>query len=113
MIDENLRCTKKIIPRGASYVDVKRHDLYLPAEHDLYRKYPNYDSSLASIKVPLLAYLSRMVFGNYDELYIVSPETTPESSLADEDSRRVSPASTWGVNSQEEAQGGAEEERDE
>ena len=72
-----------------------------------YGKFPNYDSSLASIKVPLLAYLSRLVFGGYDELYIVSPETTPGSSLADENSRQVSPTSSLGTSSQEDAHLGA------
>ncbi|TKA67378.1 hypothetical protein B0A55_08750 [Friedmanniomyces simplex] len=105
--DDNLRCTRKLIPRGTSFIDVKRHDLYLPEEKQQYGDFPNYDSSLASIKVPLLAYLSRMVFGNYDELYIVSPETSPSSSVADEESRRVSPTSTWGVDSQESAGLGA------
>ncbi|KAK5716908.1 hypothetical protein LTR17_009372 [Elasticomyces elasticus] len=107
--DENLRCTRLQIPRGASYLEVKRHDLYLPEEKEQYEDFPNYDSSLASIKVPLLAYLSRMVFGNYDELYIVSPETTPTSSVADQGSRRVSPTSTWGADSQESVKPGAEE----
>ncbi|KAK3112053.1 hypothetical protein LTR53_012074 [Teratosphaeriaceae sp. CCFEE 6253] len=105
--DENLRCTKKLIPRGASYIEVKRHDMYLPEEKERYGRFPNYDSSLASIKVPLLAYLSRLVFGTYDELYIVSPETSPASSVAGAESRRMSPSSTWGADSQEEAKMGA------
>jgi len=105
--DENLRCTKKQIPRGTSYIEVKRHDLYLAEEKEQYETFPNYNSSLASIKVPLLAYLSRMLFGSYDELYIVSPETSPSSSIAGDDSRRVSPSSTWSTSSQEEAKVGA------
>lgn len=105
--DEKLRCTKKLIPRGTSYLDIKRHDLYLPDEKELYSEFPNYDSSLASIKVPSLAYWSRFFLGNYDELYIVSPETSPNSSVADEESRRASPTGTWGQDSQEEARSGA------
>ena len=101
--DESLRVTKKAIPRMTSYVDVKRHDLYLPEEKELYSDFPNYDSNLASIKVPSLAYWSRMIFGSYAELYIVSPESSPSSSVADEDSRRTSPTSTWG-REEEEAQ---------
>ncbi|EMC95614.1 hypothetical protein BAUCODRAFT_56594, partial [Baudoinia panamericana UAMH 10762] len=92
--DENLRCTRKPIPRGTSYVDVKRHDLYLPQEKDEYSRFPNYDASLASIRVPFMAYLSRLAFGAYDELFIISPENSPNASLADSESKRISPSST-------------------
>jgi len=97
--DESLRCTLKLIPRGTSYIDVKRHDLFLAEEKHAYEDFPNYDASLASIKVPLLAWLSRMVWGNYDELYILSYDSSPRSSERDEDSRRVSPTSSWGEGS--------------
>lgn len=110
--DEKLRVTKKPIPRYCSYVDVKRHDLYMPEEKNRYSEFPNFDSSLASIKVPSLAYWSRMFFGGYDELYIVSPESSPSSSVADEDSRRASPTNTWGHNSEEDARLGAIRERE-
>jgi len=93
--------TKKHIPRGTAYVEVKRHDLYLEEEKRLYAHFPTYDSSLASVKVPTLAYWSRMFFGGYDELYIVSPESSPASSVASEESRRTSPTSTWGTASVE------------
>lgn len=88
--------TKKAIPRGISFVDVKRHDLYLPEEKSLYAEFPNFDSSLASVKVPSLAYWSRLFLGNYQDLYIVSPESSPASGVvADEDSRRVSPTASF------------------
>lgn len=105
--DEKLRVTKKQIPRMTSYVDVKRHDLFLPEEVDMYRDLPNFDSSLASIKIPSQAYWSRLFLGNYDNLYIVSPESSPNSSVADSDSQRPSPTSTWGQNSEEDARIGA------
>ena len=92
--DERLRVTKKAIPRYTSYVDVKRHDLYLPEEKSMYADYPNYDSNLACIKVPSLAYWSRLLLGNYQDLYIVSPESSPASSQADDDSKQTSPTST-------------------
>lgn len=72
----------------------------------MYSELPNYESSLASVKVPSLAYWSRLLLGNYQDLFIVSPETTPTSSI-DGDSRRASPTSTWGHDSQESAQAGA------
>jgi hypothetical protein len=43
--DENFekhRVTRKPIPRYTSYVDVKRHDLYMPEEKAAYEKFPNY-----------------------------------------------------------------------
>ena len=73
----------------------------------MYCEVPNYDSSLASIKIPSQAYWSRLFLGSYDSLYIVSPESTPNSSVADDDSRRTSPTSTWGQDSQEDARMGA------
>ncbi|KXT18385.1 hypothetical protein AC579_8188 [Pseudocercospora musae] len=106
--DEKLRVTKKQIPRLQSFVDVKRHDLYLPEEKEMYSDLPNFDSSLASIKIPSTAYWSRLFFGNYDHLYIVSPESTPTSSVADSESRRTSPTSTWGQDSTEDAKIGAD-----
>lgn len=93
--DESLRATRKHIPRWTSYVDIQRHDLYLPTEKDLYASYPNYNSNLASVKVPAMAYWSRLLFGNYQDLFILSPESSPASSQADEESRRVSPTNTW------------------
>ena len=95
MTDESLRVTTKPIPRATSVVDVKRHDLYLPYEKELYGHLPNYDSNLASIKVPSLAYWSRMLWGGYENLYIVSAESSPNSSQADPESIRTSPTNTW------------------
>ena len=105
--DEKLRVTRKAIPRYTSYVDIKRHDLYVPSEKQLYADFPNYNSNLASIKVPSLAYWSRLLFGNYQDLYIVSPESSPSSSVADEDSRRSSPTSTWARDDSDEMKLGA------
>ena len=109
-IDESLRVTKKPIPRYTSYVDVKRHDLYLPDEKERFADFPNFDSNLASVKVPSSAYWGRLILGSYQDLYIVSPESSPASSQADEDSRRTSPTNTWGQDSQEEVVEGAEQE---
>ncbi|KAF2173587.1 hypothetical protein M409DRAFT_61934 [Zasmidium cellare ATCC 36951] len=105
--DENFRVTKKSIPRLCSYIDVKRHDLYLPEEKEQYSSLPNFDSSLASVKIPSQAYWSRLFLGGYDNLFIVSPETSPNSSVASGDSKRSSPTSTWGQNSEEDARTGA------
>lgn len=110
LTDEKLRVTKKPIPRYTSYIDIKRHDLYLPEEKHEYANFPNFDSNLASIKVPSLPYWSRLLLGNYQHLYIVSPESSPTSSTVDDDSRRTSPTSTWSPESSDEARLGAMQE---
>lgn len=92
-VDESLRVTKKAIPRYTSYLDVQRADLYLPQEREDYANYPNFNSNLASIRMPSVAYWSRLLFGNYSELFIVSPETSPSGSptntLSREESREA------------------------
>ena len=110
--DDKYRVTRKPIPRLTSYINIKRHDLYLPSERELYADFPNYNSDLASIKIPSLAYWSRLFMGNYQDLYIVSPESSPSSSQADDESRRTSPTTTWGADSLD-AKLGAVRERQE
>ncbi|TKX21567.1 hypothetical protein C1H76_6063 [Elsinoe australis] len=78
--NRNLRVTKKLIPKRTSYVEVKRHDLFMPYEQEKFRQFPNYDSSLASIRLPSNIYWSRNLFGSYDKLFIVSPEMSPANS---------------------------------
>ncbi|KAF2227953.1 hypothetical protein BDZ85DRAFT_255163 [Elsinoe ampelina] len=78
--NRSLRVTKMSIPKRTTYIEVKRHDLFMPYEHEKYREFPNYNSSLASIRLPSNVYWSRNLFGTYDKLYIVSPETSPVSS---------------------------------
>lgn len=103
------RVTKKDIPRFTSVLDIKRHDFYIGHEHDAYRTLPNYDSPLASIRLPSNIYFSRSLLGNYQKLFIISPETSPEGSLADSDeSRKISPSSTFGSETSGIAEAGAE-----
>lgn len=111
--DENFekhRVTRKAIPRYTSYVDVKRHGLYMPEEKASYEKFPNYDSSLASVKIPSIPYWSRMFLGRYPELYIVSAESSPSSSVASGSTRNASPTSTFAHESPANAQAGASRE---
>jgi len=81
--DEHLRCTRKPVPRYCSYLDIKRHDLFLPEEKAEYASKPNYDSSLAAIKIPMGPYFGRIFMGTYDNLYIVSPECATSGSPTD------------------------------
>jgi hypothetical protein len=115
-VDENFekhRVTRKPIPRYTSYVDVKRHDLYMPEEKASYEKFPNYDSSLASIKIPSTPYWSRILLGRYPELYIVSTESSPSSSVAGGSTRNVSPTCTFAHDSPTDTHGGAPREQEE
>lgn len=82
--DTPLRVTKKPIPRGQSIVEIKRHDLYLDEERTAYKGFPNYDSSLAAVSLPTNVVLRRALSprATYDQLYIVSPETSPDASMA-------------------------------
>lgn len=107
------RVTTKPIPRMTSFVDVLRCDLYLPEEKDTYTTYPNFASSLASVKIPRIPYWSRMFLGNYDQLYIVSPEGSPTSSQASGSTRNTTPTNSWGLDSQLDARLGALREREE
>lgn len=102
--DEKHRVTRKPIPRLTSYINIYQHDLYLPDERERYAAFPTYNSDLASVKIPSLPYWSRFLLGNYQDLYIVSPETSPASSQADYESRRTSPTTTWGTDSQEDGE---------
>jgi len=111
--DENFekhRVTRKPIPRYTSYVDVKRHDLYMPEEKAIYEKFPNYDSSLASVKIPAIPYWSRMFLGRYPDLYIVSTESSPSSSVASGSTRNVSPTTTFARENSSGAECGASRE---
>lgn len=94
----------------ASYIEVKRHDLFLPNEQLEYNTKFNYDSNLASVKLPGNVYWSRLILGGYENLYIVSPETSPASSVAGES---TSPSTTtWGEGSIEDVHIGAAQERE-
>ena len=107
------RVTTKPIPRMTSFVDVRRCDLYMSEEKDNYTRYPNFGCSLASVKIPRIPYWSRMIFGNYDQLYIVSTESSPNASQASGSTRNVSPTESWGMNSELDARLGALRERQE
>lgn len=104
LADDKYRVTRKAIPRLTSYINIKRHDLYLDDERERYADFPNYNSDLASVKIPSIPYWSRLLLGNYQDLFIVSPESSPASSQADDESRRASPTTTWGTDSQESAE---------
>lgn len=102
------RVTRMAIPRIASKIELKRCHLFLPEEKEEFRKYPNFDSPLAEIRLPSNVFWSRMMFNTYQELFIISPETSPEGSIKSTDSStKISPSSTW---SNEDASTGADKD---
>ncbi|KAF1983567.1 hypothetical protein K402DRAFT_448145 [Aulographum hederae CBS 113979] len=93
--DLRLRCSRKPIPRGNSRIEVKQEDLYNEPERSIYNQqgYPNMKNSLASIGLPSPVYWKRLLFNQFQDLYIVSPESSPNSSP--ESSQHVSPSNTF------------------
>ena len=65
-----------------SRVEIKTEDLYNEPEKSSYQKYPNSKASLASVGLPMSVSMRRMLFGEYSDLYIVSPESSPTNSQA-------------------------------
>jgi hypothetical protein len=73
-------------------------DLFCEPERTAYSKYPSSKNSLASIGLPRVVYWKRLLFNQFPDLYIVSPVSSPESSLnnSPENSQHVTPSSTFG-----------------
>ncbi len=111
--DPRLRVSRKHIPRGNSRVEVRNEDLYNEPERSEYQKYPNIKSSLANIGLPSMVYWKRLLLGQFPDLYIVSPETTPTNSPSSspESSQHVSPQHTFPINDQKNATSAGEEGR--
>ncbi|KAI9727296.1 MAG: hypothetical protein M1828_006915 [Chrysothrix sp. TS-e1954] len=80
--DPRWRCSKKAIGRGTSRLDIKTCDLWTEPERTAYHRFPNAKSSVASVGLPRGVYWRRMFFGHFQDLYILSPESSPSSSVA-------------------------------
>ncbi|QIW99782.1 hypothetical protein AMS68_005300 [Peltaster fructicola] len=105
--DLSKRVTRKHIPRGTSSLDLYGYDLCLPEEKDSFKHRAAYWVNLASVPIPRSIYWQHLITGSYDQLYIVSPQSSPENSIYEGDSRKVSPSSTWEYRSQEDTSLGA------
>ncbi|KAF2455265.1 hypothetical protein BDY21DRAFT_274042, partial [Lineolata rhizophorae] len=92
-IDPPLVLSKKKIPRGNSWVEVRQGDLYTDEEREEYSKYPTFMNSLSSISLPRAVYWQRLLLDKFQYLYIVSPRRSPENSP--ESSQNVSPANSF------------------
>jgi len=93
--DPHLRCSRMSLPRGKSRIDVRTEDLYNEPERTSYAKYPNMKNCLASVGIPSGVFWKRLLLGQYKELFIVSPESSPDNSP--EQSQNTSPSSTFGT----------------
>ncbi|KAF2670778.1 hypothetical protein BT63DRAFT_423073 [Microthyrium microscopicum] len=90
--DPNLRVSRVPIPWGNSSVSIRQRDLIPADERASISDKPSMNLSLASINLGRLGHLKRMV-GLQRELYVVSPESSPNSSP--DNSQHVSPNSTF------------------
>jgi len=90
--DRNLRCAKMRIPWGNSRVEVHQQDLFPDRDRSRFAHMPTMKLSLASVNLPRPVYWKRLL-GQYRDLYIVSPESSPNSSP--ESSQQISPNSTF------------------
>jgi hypothetical protein len=90
--DRNLRCAKLRIPWGNSRVEVHQQDLFPDRDRSRFAHMPTMKLSLASVNLPRPVYWKRLL-GQYRDLYIVSPESSPNNSP--ESSQQISPNSTF------------------
>lgn len=77
---QRYRCSRIKIPRGNSRVEVKVRDTFEEPEKERYSHYFNQDSSIANIGLPRSVWWRRVLFGEFKELVIISPESSPGSS---------------------------------
>jgi len=91
--DRSLRVAKKPIPWGNSSMEVQQGDLFPERERRSYERWPNMRASLAAVSLPPPVRWKRMLLGRFRELYIVSPDASPQSSP--EASQNVSPQDTF------------------
>ena len=103
LLDTQYRCSRKTIPRGTSRLDISQKDLYTDQERKDYSGYINYNAPIASVGLPLKVRMRRMLFGHFQDLYIVSPEGSPSSSPegSEQNSQNVSPSNTWNATEEE------------
>ncbi|KAF2426224.1 hypothetical protein EJ08DRAFT_571228, partial [Tothia fuscella] len=88
------RCSRIKIPRGNSRIEVRHGDLYPEKDRSKFVDKPNYKSNVASVGLPFGVRMKRLLFDQYQDLYLVSPDSSPENSP--ENSAHTTPSSTWG-----------------
>jgi hypothetical protein len=74
-------------------MEVQQGDLFPERERRSYERWPNMRASLAAVSLPPPVRWKRMLLGRFRELYIVSPDASPQSSP--EASQSVSPQDTF------------------
>lgn len=91
------RVSKKAIPRGNSRVDVRMEDILTDEERSVYGDKPNRKSSVASVGLPSSVYWKRLLFNDFQDLYIVSTFSSPDSTpnQSPESSQHVRPSDSF------------------
>jgi hypothetical protein len=92
--DRTLRVSKKPIPWGNSTMEVHQGDLFPERDRPSCESWPNMRASLSSVRLPRSVSWKRLLLGRFREMYIVSPDASPQSSP--EASQSVSPQDTFG-----------------
>lgn len=103
--DPRWRCSRKAIPRGTSRLEVQTRDLFNEPERTQYAHYPNSKCSLASVGLPRGVYWRRLLLGHFEDLYILSPDSSPNSSTQNSSGGNSpdhqTPSSTWDMRREE------------
>jgi hypothetical protein len=99
---------KKPIPWGNSSMEVQQGDLFPERERASYERWPSMRASLAAVSLPRPVRWKRMLLGRFRDMYIISPDGSPQSSP--EASQNVSPQDTFRRGGTEASEGTAEGE---
>jgi hypothetical protein len=108
--DRSLRVSKKPIPWGNSTMEVQQGDLFPERDRPSCEAWPNMRASLSAVRLPRAVAWKRLLLGRFRDMYIVSPDASPQSSP--EASQNVSPQDTFGRdmhNAERETHGGPED----
>ncbi|KAI9652841.1 MAG: hypothetical protein M1831_006366 [Alyxoria varia] len=72
------RCSRKPISRSTARLNIQVRDLLPEVErkHATAMHYPNQTNSVASVGLPMGVRMRRMLFGQFQDLYILSPDST-------------------------------------
>jgi len=92
--DRSLRVSKKPIPWGNSTMEVQQGDLFPERDRPSFEAWPNMRASLSAVRLPRAVAWKRLLLGRFRDMYIVSPDASPQSSP--EASQNVSPQDTFG-----------------
>lgn len=76
------RCSKKPISRGTSRLDIQVRDLLNEPDRTLHAGRPNQTDSIANAGLPRSVWWKRLLFGEFKELFILSPDSSSNIGTA-------------------------------